>query len=562
MKTDKKKGILKKFTFSMVALGICLVLLWVAFYYMTVGVVRSNLELQAETGSEAIIENVEEELLELEDFAYLIENDNIIREMACTTDLKSFFSLGDTFTKENDSMISGIRNADNIVVFNKAGQFYRVKGTVSNTALKRIFFLMQNSENMTLTVTSNKNTYIGLYKPVLSGIDDSLVTDMEEKSGYVVLLMEQSGIERLISPLSEMDYLGTALFSGDKLLCSSNNIKDEDPTELEKESVFVKDKEIGLSGYRLTVYSRNTLSESVTVYFRIVMPITVLILTLVVAFFVRYIRKHMIDPINKVVLNTENVEKEYLPYTGEEYFDGLVDHVNDMMKQIKDREKALFDSEVKIRKSELEKETTLMLLLKKQISAHFTVNTMNVVRALINKGEKEAAARICDELSTLLRYANAGDKNISLLEEFFVLEQYVGIMQARYPEKIEADIDEDDSLAEIFIPRMLIQPIVENSIVHGLAGEKGMVRVYAIIDTEEVSVVVEDNGKGMDKETVENLMESFYKDDVKGSGEIEHVALKNIQKRIRMVCGEKYGINIESVPGEGTKVSVRLPRYI
>ena len=109
---------------------------------------------------------------------------------------------------------------------------------------------------------------------------------------------------------------------------------------------------------------------------------------------------------------------------------------------------------------------------------------------------------------------------------------------------------------------MLIQPIVENSIVHGLAGEKGMVRVYAIIDTEEVSVVVEDNGKGMDKETVENLMESFYKDDVKGSGEIEHVALKNIQKRIRMVCGEKYGINIESVPGEGTKVSVRLPRYI
>ena len=544
---------------TMVALGISLVLLWVVFYYLTVGVVRSNLELQAETGSEAIIENVEEELLELEDSAYLIGNNKIIADMAVTTDLRRFFEMGSSFVRENTSMISGIRNADNIVVFNKDGQFYRIKGTVSNTALKRIFYMMKNGDDQTLTVTSNKNTYIGLYKLVFSmrGIPDE--NSEQENAGYIALLMEQSGIERLISPFSDMDYLGTALFSGNRLLCSSNNIKDEDMEELEKDSVFVKDKEIGLSGYRLTVYSMSTLSESVSRYFRIIMPITVLILGMVVAFFIGYLRRHMIDPINKVVLNTQNNENQYLPYTGEQYFDGLVDHVNDMMNQIKDREKALYDSEVKIKKTELEKETTLMLLLKKQISAHFTVNTMNVVRALINRGEKEAAARICDELSTLLRYANAGDKKISLLEEFFVLEQYVGIMQARFPGKIEADIDEEDSLADIFIPRMLIQPIVENAIIHGLAGEKGKVTVYAVSDEETVTITVVDDGKGMDEETLRTLMERIYSDDQSESDVIEHVALRNIQKRIQMVCGTGYGISIESSVGAGTTVSVKLP---
>ena len=558
MKKDKK-GILKSFMLTMVALGISLVLLWVVFYYLTVGVVRSNLELQAETGSEAIIENVEEELLELEDSAYLIGNNKIIADMAVTTDLRRFFEMGSSFVRENTSMISGIRNADNIVVFNKDGQFYRIKGTVSNTALKRIFYMMKNGDDQTLTVTSNKNTYIGLYKLVFSmrGIPDE--NSEQENAGYIALLMEQSGIERLISPFSDMDYLGTALFSGNRLLCSSNNIKDEDMEELEKDSVFVKDKEIGLSGYRLTVYSMSTLSESVSRYFRIIMPITVLILGMVVAFFIGYLRRHMIDPINKVVLNTQNNENQYLPYTGEQYFDGLVDHVNDMMNQIKDREKALYDSEVKIKKTELEKETTLMLLLKKQISAHFTVNTMNVVRALINRGEKEAAARICDELSTLLRYANAGDKKISLLEEFFVLEQYVGIMQARFPGKIEADIDEEDSLADIFIPRMLIQPIVENAIIHGLAGEKGKVTVYAVSDEETVTITVVDDGKGMDEETLRTLMERIYSDDQSESDVIEHVALRNIQKRIQMVCGTGYGISIESSVGAGTTVSVKLP---
>jgi sensor histidine kinase YesM len=266
----------------------------------------------------------------------------------------------------------------------------------------------------------------------------------------------------------------------------------------------------------------------------------------------------MVGPINALMKNTELVGSKLLPHTGEENFDNLVDHVNEMFMRIEDRERALYESEARIKEADLEKERTLVSLLKKQISAHFTVNTLNVVRALINKGEKATAARICDELSTLLRYANAGDEYISLLEEFYVLEQYIGIMQARYPGRIEADFEEDDAFADIVIPRMLIQPIIENAVVHGLSGKSGKVKISADAGTD-LTITVSDDGIGMNEATLQALRAGIESDEGVESPELKHMALKNIERRIKMVCGSEYGLKIESKRDEGTRVMVRLP---
>ena len=82
-------------------------------------------------------------------------------------------------------------------------------------------------------------------------------------------------------------------------------------------------------------------------------------------------------------------------------------------------------------------------------------------------GENEKAGLLCDGLSFLLRYANAGDSYISGMEEFFVLEKYVEIMEIRYPDRFTAEIEMEDALEGVELPRMLLQPIVENSILHG-----------------------------------------------------------------------------------------------
>ena len=557
----KDKGLFKQFSLSMLALSLCLVLLWVVSYFLTEEVIRRNMELQVKTGADTIISNIEDALLSLEDSAYLISHNELVKEAVMQQDMVSFYHKGAELSDKIPGLDQGLKNADNIVIFGEGGNYYRVKGSVNNTTLDRAFYLMGQNNGKTFTVTSNNNTYFGTCDAIY---------DKGRVVGYVALLMEEVRLERMLSAYNELYYLKIALVSGDNVLCSNTGVKSIRRGDL-KQSVFYKEKEIGLSGYSLLVYCEKSISDSMSVYFKIALPATACLLLGIIAFFTMYMNRHIVEPINTVIDNTKS--EGSIPYTGEPYFDDLVDHVNDMVKRIEERDRAILDSEVKLKEADLEKERTLISLLKKQISAHFTVNTLNVVRALINKGEKESASRICDELSALLRYANAADEYITLLDEFYVLEKYVEIMQTRFPGTIDASIVLDDSLADYYIPRMLIQPVVENAIIHGLGGQKGEVSVSAELINEKIIIKVTDNGRGMSPEELDRLKEQIRgktrenmdrsgpgeKDKVPDSESLKHVALKNIESRIKMVCGDAYGLNVNSFEGKGTRVSIILP---
>ena len=545
----KERGLVRRFMILIAALSVSLVLLWVGFYFITERITQRNMRLQAETASQALVMAVEDELLRLEDVSYSLSHDERVILTASQKDTSSFYDIAEKLANGLPISITETDSIDDIIIFGASGDFYRLKGRISNTTIKRVSYLIDSGSDRTFTVSYNNGSYIGTY---------SRIGDSREESGYIVLLMEETGIKRLLGIVNDIDYINAALMAGDRLLCSNRDLSEADLQDL-SDAVFVREKTIGLSSFRLIVYCREGISGGLALYFKIALPITILILISVVLFFSRYLRKHMLEPINTVINDTRSVTSKPLAHTGEEYFDGLVDHVNEMLVRIEEKEHALYESEARARKADLEKERTLISLLKKQISAHFTVNTLNVVRALVNKGEKEEAARICDELSTLLRYANAAEEHISLMDEFYVLEQYVGIMKARYPGKIEADFEMDDAFADIYIPRMLIQPIIENAIIHGLQGHPGKVGVSAAIGKDCIAVTVTDNGAGMSKAALEELRESIKESEGSEKSDLNHIALSNIEHRIKMVCGDEYGLEIESEQGRGTTVTVRLP---
>ncbi|MCR5249296.1 MAG: histidine kinase [Lachnospiraceae bacterium] len=486
-----------RFVRSTIALSLAVVTLWVIFYVLMIRMVRGNMRLQAETGAGAITSAVEEELCSMEDTAFNLARLERVTDMVQASRAKDLLDAGGRFLDENPILPGNIRNDDSVVVFRADGLFYRLKGNMPNTTLKRVFYLCENGGNRTLTVASNGLTYIGAWEEIW--------TD-GKKTGYVAILTGLGRIRGILEAYNDLDYLGVVLLSGEEILFSNKEIRYEELPAIAAESVFSKEKEIGLSGFRLFVYCERSFSGQVSTYFRRVLPIMILILVVMIL----------------------------------------------MQRQ-------LYRSEVGRREAELERERSLLSLLKKQISAHFTVNTLNVVRAMIKKGEKEPAAHICDELSTLLRYANGGEAYISLLEEFYVLRQYVGIMQARYPGKIDAEIEEEDFFDEVYIPRMLLQPVVENAIQHGLGGGGGKIRVSAVRVGEDIDVSVEDNGSGMSEEKLAELEREINSPAGDEKGELQHVALRNIQRRIRMVCGEGYGISVRSKEGEGTEMRLHLP---
>ncbi len=547
----KNWGIHRYFIWAVGFLSVILLILWSLFFFTTRKTFENNTSLQAETASNTILQSIETELLSLGDTAYALSHYDRVGEMLRATSTREFYDLGGIAAQRSESIIGTNCSADNVLVIREDGLFYRLQGQIGNTAVKRIRYLLENDASRILSVDSNDSTYVGVVEKIDTGSGGS---------GYVCLLTEKSRLESLFTSFSDMEYLGCALFAGDKLICSNRALSPEEMKQQQENALFSKKKDVGLTGFTLWVYCDHSVTRNLDRYFAVAFPLTVLILIMVLTLVFMYLNRHIVRPINSIIGNTTKHKDDPLELTGEAYFDALVTHVNQMLASIEKRDKELYDSGIKLKDYELQAERTLVSLLKKQISAHFTVNTLNAVRALINKDEKEKAARICNELSELLRYANAGEEYITLMEEFYVLEQYASIMETRYPDKFTFEETMEDSYMGIHIPRMLLQPIVENAILHGLINQKGRVQVSATIGTQDVEIRVMDNGKGMDPRELAELRERLLDPDRYADGSLKGIALINVQKRIRLVCGEDYGLTVESKEGEGTVVNVRLPR--
>ena len=486
----------KKRTIGVIIFGAVIVLLWVVFYLFTVRIIRKNMERHAMTAVGVIMNDVGNELLLMEESASILSGDENVIGMANARYDEDFYDRGMVTQETLMPVLRRIVNADSIVIYNSAGSFYRLKGTVPNTIAVRSFYLIGEGRENVVSVSSGAESYVGLYEEI---------KDDEECIGYVLLLLDLRKVEKLLSTYNDPDYIGAALFYEDKLVCTGGGIGRDDLEDRLEKAIYVSERHVGLTGYRIVVYCVDSVSKEVSRFFTVALPVTILILLAAGFVFERFMRRFVKTSID------------------------------------------------------LELERTNLSLLKKQISAHFTVNTLNIVRALIGKGDKEAAARICTELSVLLRYANAPDEYISLLEELYVLEQYTEIMQARYPDMINVSFGEDDSFSDILVPRMLIQPVVENAIMHGLSGEGGNLEIYARRDKEDLFITVSDDGKGMDKAELEKVRGGMNGKETAETGGLDHIALANVSKRINVLFGDDYGLYIESDVNGGTRVTVHLP---
>ncbi len=546
----KRNTILRKFALTIVALGIFLVLLWGVFYYLIVEVYKRTLITQAEVASDAILAQIEDDLLKMDDTAVLISNYEGIAEIADAKTDRQFLKECSEFAEKAITPVADLHNFDGIVMFRYDGVFCRLKGKISNATLHNLHRQRTLFRKNSIYITGAEK-YIGEIEPLF--VDDREV-------GYVAILMDQNRLKMLFDNYKDMEYLKIILLDdSNQILCASSSYETDTMPE-DDDFLFCKEKNIGLTGLRLVVICENQVSFLLSRYYVIMIPIMICCLSIVLLMFLSYVRKHMLDPINSVITNADSERNMPLPATGEEYFDGLVTHVNEMLERIEEKDRQLYDSKIQIKEAELEKERTLLTLLKKQINAHFTVNTLNVIRALINMGKKQEAAHICDELSTLLRYANAGEEDISLMEEIYMLEQYAGIMQARYPGKFEFVAEPKDFYEDVRIPRMLLQPLVENAILYGFADRSGTITLDANLRDNDILIEVSDNGKGMSEEELEKVRDRINVDFTTSDMGITHIALANINHRIQMACGEECGVSISSESDKGTTVLLWLKK--
>ena len=199
-------------------------------------------------------------------------------------------------------------------------------------------------------------------------------------------------------------------------------------------------------------------------------------------------------------------------------------------------------------------------LLQAQINPHFLYNCLDNISSLIADYKTETATSMIHHLGRYYRGVLSKGRNmITIGEEIQLLQDYMEIHLQKAPELFQYMIQIDENVAELKILKMLLQPIVENTILHGFTGYKKN-RHIAIVGEQRgpvIYITVEDDGRGIQKDVLDSVFTETASVIIP-----KHFGLKNVQERIRLKYGEAYGASVWSEPDKGTRVTVSFPKIL
>ncbi|WP_233181675.1 sensor histidine kinase [Paenibacillus sonchi] len=239
--------------------------------------------------------------------------------------------------------------------------------------------------------------------------------------------------------------------------------------------------------------------------------------------------------------------------------------INNMIDKMEEMTRDVFNTQARLYESELSKKQAEFSALQSQINPHFLYNTLNCISSIgLEYGSKEIA-QITSCMSKIFRYSIKKDELVQISEEIQCIKAYMNIISIRYENKFSMEVNVDEKLLDRGTPKMILQPIVENSVYHGLESidAGGYLHVSGHIDANgDVCFQVADSGKGIAQEELDSIKAKLNMDHserVKNSLDGKNIGLSNINNRIKLLFGEDYGVEIHSQLGEGTKVIVKIP---
>ena len=207
-----------------------------------------------------------------------------------------------------------------------------------------------------------------------------------------------------------------------------------------------------------------------------------------------------------------------------------------------------------VRQSEQQKRTAEMDFLHAQINSHFIHNTLTSIRFMLEMDRVHEAGEMIFYFSKLLRQTlSRSSEFIPLRDEVDTLKSYVMLQHYRYQEVFEAAYEFPEEILDVNVPALILQPVVENAIFHGVGHSFTHIRISGRKEGRALVLVVEDDGVGMS----EAVQQSVLHKDVA----LNHVGLRNVHERIQLNYGQEYGLRIESQEGRGSKITFLLPLH-
>lgn len=326
------------------------------------------------------------------------------------------------------------------------------------------------------------------------------------------------------------------------------------------EKLFIKTSDLGFwYGHSIEPYSRfhiilqkpsaiskNTINSMYQLSFSI--ALVCLILCIIISL---GISRSLVEPINKLNNAMDKVKAGdltvYINSNRKDELGVLTDNFNHMTKELNSYVERLIKREKVLNNTKLQ-------LFQTQLNPHFLTNTLDSIRWTAKIHELDEIVSMSENLAIILRENIAGGQFTTLKKELELIKNYINIQKIRFPNKIEYETDIPPQLEDCVVPKLLLQPIIENAIIHGLADRNsGSIFVYADQVGPNMHINITDNGNGMSQKVIDWINS---KDIKKKEG---HLGLYNVNNIIKLYFGQEYGLSAVVEESIGTTITVFLP---
>lgn len=384
-----------------------------------------------------------------------------------------------------------------------------------------------------------------------SAISDLCNNNSIGNKGYIFVLDDGGNV--IYHPKQQLMYGGLLTEHIDEIMaCQNDSLTVRDGTEHKLYTLSRSDKTgwivVG-AAYTSELLKNNKQAQMLYILAAVILILGVLLISSMLS-------RAITRPLRQLTESMSRVEKGQFDranvyVTMENEIGSLEKSYNLMTERIHTlMEENVYEQEQK-RKSELR-------ALQAQINPHFLYNTLDSIIWMSEAGQNDEVVEMTSALAKLLRQSISNDnEQVELVQEMEYVRNYLTIQKMRYQDKLEYDIAIEPMVSHVQIVKLVLQPIVENAIYHGIKYKesKGNLWIRAYADGKDVCIAVEDDGIGMDDSVLGTIFDEKEK-----SRKQNGVGVSNVQKRLKLYYGEEYGIIYESRPGEGTRAVIRIPR--
>ena len=402
--------------------------------------------------------------------------------------------------------------------------------------------------------------------------------DLSEDIGFLRIDFRKSIIQDIIDKINPLDDVFSFVINSDnKIIASSRDLKDlYDNSSIDLELIksaaqfsnqlttfddgkyYLQSAPIDKTDwYMVNVLPKSSIFSTIKIqrqYLFVIVVLTSIMAIILAAYFVKVINKRLFQVIDGMRQVPNGQLSNYIENDSSDEVGELIDNYNYMISKMS----ILVDEQYKLGK---EVKNAELKAVQSQIDRHFLYNTLDMINWMAHKNMNKEISIAVKNLAKFYKLSlNKGKDIVTIKDEVEHSKLYVNLQNMRYDNRITLITRLDESLMDCSIPKITFQPIIENSINHGILGrgmESGSILISGYISQGNLIIQISDDGIGIEKEVLPLILKDNNLQ-TKGSG----YGLKNINQRIKLLYGESYGLSFTSNYGFGTTVEITLPVII